>query len=270
MGTAKKGDEIVDAGIRSARVLIARRFADELDAAAVHDILLEFFPQEMGQGSMGSKELPRDYRGRGAVRLVVLPSGRKIVARLLKRGGMMRHVLRHNFFVLPFSSLIDMRPFAEFRILHSLNRNGIGVPVPAAAIIEKQCANLFYRGVLLTEFIPDVTNMLTLVEQVKSGSGSLDDLRNVGTKAGQEARRCLGQGVQHSDLHFGNVLFNASGQVFLVDFDKAVRLPLNAPSTSHIVALRERWCRSVYRHLSGHPKLAEAVRLAFIEGLSSA
>jgi len=103
------------------------------------------------------------------------------------------------------------RPFREFRLLSRMKAYGLAVPAPLAAICER--LGLACRGAILMERIEGVDSLQKLA------SGSPQDLA-LWARVGDGLRGFHEAGVNHADLNAGNVLFDAQGKVFLVDFDR--------------------------------------------------
>ena len=196
-----------------------------------------------------------------------------VIARRYRRGGLVARVNTDMFLRLPPWS--SFRMFAELRVLSALSLQNVKVPRPVGAIVQpmiKLGAAAVYRGLILTEEIPKVENLLLAAVQAREpATGSADSdlahcfsISDICARAGREARRCLDLGVFHPDLHPGNVLFDPAGAAFLIDFDRA-RLaydrPLGAEWHRRTVA---RWNRSIEKH-----SLPAACRTAFTDGLYS-
>ena len=114
---------------------------------------------------------------------------------------------------------------------------GVHAPKPYVYVT---CGSMIYRTWLLMEEIPDT---VSLVEVSKSDPDAVLDAMK---KLSEQLLVLIKHRVLHVDLHPGNVLVDSSGEVFIVDFDKA-----------HIfhgssVALRDlylrRWRRAVIKH----------------------
>lgn len=103
------------------------------------------------------------------------------------------------------------RSFAEWRLLAELRRRGLPVPAPIAAGFER---GLFtYRADLITELLPGTRTLANVI------SGS--ELPQSGWRAvGLTIARFHREGVHHADLNANNILLDAAGEVYLLDFDR--------------------------------------------------
>ncbi|HEU0225454.1 MAG TPA: 3-deoxy-D-manno-octulosonic acid kinase [Steroidobacteraceae bacterium] len=157
------------------------------------------------------------WRARGALR--ERPGGRGSIhfiddgprhwaLRRYLRGGWAAHLARDRYLYLGEECT---RPFGEFRLLWKLRGMQLPVPVPVAAGYRREL--LTYRAELITERIFDVRS---LAERVRA-----DDLRDADWMAiGACLRRFHDACVHHADLNAHNVLLDAAGRVWVVDFDR--------------------------------------------------
>jgi 3-deoxy-D-manno-octulosonic acid kinase len=104
------------------------------------------------------------------------------------------------------------RPFAEAEMLTELSAQGLPVPNVLGAICLRK--GMTYSGALLTERIADATTLADLLP-------GLVDRDPVWSMIGCCLRRFHAAGVYHADLNARNILVDARGSVWLLDFDRA-------------------------------------------------
>lgn len=111
-----------------------------------------------------------------------------------------------------WSGLGRSRPWREFTILHSARQLGLPVPEPLAACICR--SGVFYRGSLMTKFIPNTRSLSSLLREQELPAALWFQL-------GATIRQFHRQKIKHADLNSDNVLINQDNEFFLVDFDRA-------------------------------------------------
>jgi len=191
--------------------------------------------------------------GRGAIRKGTLPSGESYILRPYRRGGLVQHLSEESFISFPTSSY---RPFIELEITAQLFDAGVKVPMPLFAVVVRSALRITYTGAIATQEIRDSENLL-----VGSQTWSLDKQRVVARSSGYEAGKMLLAGIYHRDLHPANVLVKGESEVFLIDFDKAIRIGQTGLSR-YADRLVERWGRAVKKR-----GLNEALTKEFVAGL---
>jgi hypothetical protein len=91
----------------------------------------------------------------------------------------------------------------------------------AAAVYPE---GLFYRGDLLTEVLPDTSDLVSaLFDTARKGAGGAAERQDALKAAGELIRQMAAVGVTHGDLHAGNILLQWSGSFptpHLVDLDR--------------------------------------------------
>jgi len=146
--------------------------------------------------------------GRGNIHRLSDPQGRYLL-RHYYRGGLMARI-SHDLFLL--QPVADSRAMQEFTLLRSLR--GLGLPVPRAAAARLQRVGLWYRADILVHEIPGAVDIARLMHQQRS----LNDAE--WRRLGQVVRRLHDAQCQHSDLNCHNLMLDAQGQAWIVDFDK--------------------------------------------------
>lgn len=145
--------------------------------------------------------------GRGAS-LFLDAGNAEWVLRRYRRGGLVARLSKRRYL---WSGLERTRAFREFHLTTRLYAQGLPVPRPVAAGVRRH--GLTYEAALLTERIPGAR---ALAERLLAGEGDDDLLHRVGATI----RRFHDAGLDHVDLNARNLLVDAQGQVWLIDFDR--------------------------------------------------
>jgi len=155
--------------------------------------------------------------GRGSAWFIDAPFGRAVLRRYL-RGGWAAKLSRNRYV---YTTVERSRPFKEFHLLADLYKLELPVPRPMAALCEH--SGLFSTGAIMTARIEAAQ---TLADSLAgTGGGSEHKLWN---SVGVCIRRFHDAGVWHADLNARNILLDPEGQVYLIDFDRAVYSPEKA------------------------------------------
>jgi len=124
------------------------------------------------------------------------------------RGGLVGKVLSDQYM---YPGLEKTRVYQEFALMMTLCEMGLDVPKPIAAKITKQ--GLIYRGDIITQAIDGAQSLLDVLKERALTNGEL-------TKIGNAIALFHNRGVYHADLNINNILFNNSGAVYIIDFDR--------------------------------------------------
>lgn len=166
-------------------------------------------------------KVPRD-RGRSA-------PARWAVKRYA-RGGKVLPVLLGDRFL----RLGTPRPFLETRVSEEARERGIPTPRIVAAAVY--ASGPLYRGDLITEFVPDATDLVeALFDTRRKGAAGAAERLDALKAAGSLICAMAGAGLQHGDLHAGNILLQWEGtvpQAMILDLDSARLLRAGAPSST--------------------------------------
>ena len=150
--------------------------------------------------------------GRGAVAFV--RSGSETWAlRRYYRGGMVGRWIKQAYLWL---GLERTRVWREFKLTAHLHRLGLPVPVPVAAYVSRQ--GLRYGASLITVRIEDAQPLADYLVAQPLSLAQWSEL-------GATLRRFHEAGVRHDDINARNILRDAKGRFYLIDFDKAQLLP---------------------------------------------
>lgn len=130
-----------------------------------------------------------------------------MVLRHYLRGGWMARFSRDAFI---WRGEPAVRSFAEFRLLQALRQRALPVPEPLAAAYWRQGRH--YRAAILLRRIAGVHSF---------GQQVMDDAASAPWDAcGALIARFHHAGLDHADLNAHNLLFDAEGQGWMIDFDK--------------------------------------------------
>jgi len=188
--------------------------------------------------------------GRGGALLVDTPIG-ACALRHYHRGGFMAR-LSHDSYL--WSGGKRTRAFREFRLLAALADAGLPVPAPVAARYRRE--GLRYRADLMTRLVPDAQTLSSCVE-----SRQLDE--TLARAVGATLARFHRFGAWHADLNAHNILVDAGGAVWLIDFDRSrLRKPQLAWQRANLARLQRSFDKVGARRIADfdakfwHPMLA--------------
>lgn len=145
--------------------------------------------------------------GRGASLFLNIDQ-HNLVLRHYRRGGMVQNFSEKSYVWL---GLHRTRAWQEFDVLCALEQKGLPAPRPYACQVKRR--GLMYSATLITHYIDGIT----LAERMCSSRLTSDQWYAIG--------RCISlfhaAGVNHADLNAHNILLTDSGQVSIIDFDRA-------------------------------------------------
>ncbi len=151
--------------------------------------------------------------GRGEVVFFDAPFG-ACVLRHYRRGGLVARVNSDRYL---WTGRKRCRAFREFRLLAELMDAGLPVPAPMMARYVRE--KMSYRADLITRQIPGAQ---TLAQRL--ASSNLD--ASLATRVGRTIADFHAHGVWHVDLNATNLLVDAGGKIWLIDFDRCgIRKP---------------------------------------------
>ena len=156
-----------------------------------------------------------DSGGRGAAWFVHGEFGEGVL-RHYRRGGLAARVSERRYLWLGQSRVRALR---EFRLLAQLR--ALGLPVPAPLLAGWWRRGLAYRAAILVERIASVCSLASwLPEAVEAAPWDT---------VGAMLARFHRAGLDHADLNAHNILVDAGGAAWLIDFDRG-RLRAPAPA----------------------------------------
>lgn len=171
--------------------------------------------------------------GRGSVGIVRTPIG-DLVRRDYLRGGLPRHLVRDRYL---WTGAERTRSFREFVLTHALHRAGLPVPEPVAARYLRRWFG--YRAALLTRLVPNARTLLRALPDAEHPEILLG-------RVAEAVAQLHVQHVWHADLNATNVLVDAGGRIWLIDFDRA---ELGASEPGRLAGNLERLLRSLRKRL---------------------
>jgi 3-deoxy-D-manno-octulosonic acid kinase len=151
--------------------------------------------------------------GRGAV-LIVQRGNEKWVVRHYHRGGFVARFIADHYLWL---GLEQCRSFREWRLLRALHDAGLPVPNPIAAHVYR--TGPIYTADIITTYLPNTRKLSAFI-----ADGEVP--KHCWRAVGRLVRRVHDHGVDHPDLTAHNILLDARGALFLVDFDNARVKPM--------------------------------------------
>lgn len=209
-------------------------------AAQDDRVIMASLPSGLADGQSPAGAQPVSSGGRQAAWYVSGMFG-DAVLRQYRRGGLVARLVRQTYL---WQGAERTRGFAELRVMAALHARGLPVPRPLAASYRRK-AGLFYEAAILTQRIPDVRTLAQIlvnagrategqaqevVAQVYQAFAAQDETGQGGQPAGFRslpARVAAAiaamhdAGVWHADLNAHNILLDAAGKVWLIDFDRA-------------------------------------------------
>lgn len=175
------------------------------DAALLDDISPEMFEARFWQDHQTVIGLAK---GRGSA-LFIRHNDDQWVLRHYLRGGVVGRLIRDSYLWL---GLTSSRAWQEWHLLMHMHNLGLPVPAPVAACTTR--GGRLYRADLVTRRIEGAR---TWQEWMVDGPLPGDSW----VALGKLLHRFHSAGVYHHDLNVRNILRCESGDLYLIDFDKA-------------------------------------------------
>ncbi len=183
-------------------------------------------PGLLEPGTYGADARPVQAGGRQAAWFVAGHDWEGVL-RGYRRGGLAARVSRDAYV---WQGEERTRSFREYRVLAALRAQALPVPAPLAAGYWRR--GPFYRAAILVERIPEVRPL----------AQALDADPAVVAAALVRMHRA---GVWHADLNAYNILLDAAGRVWLIDFDRATSGGVGAAGREANLARLRRSLRKV-------------------------
>lgn len=206
----------------------------------------------------GARATPVAEGGRGAAWFVRGEFGDGVL-RHYRRGGLAARLSRDTYL---WRGAGRTRSLAEFRLLAELRRAALPVPAPLAAGFWRR--GPVYRAAILVERIPDVRALASWLAGAPAQAADAP-----WESVGAAVARLHRAGVQHRDLNAHNVLVDAAGATWLIDFDRARR---REPAPGWRLGNLARLARSLAklsgddRWRAGYGRLRQAYLAAYGDG----
>ncbi len=165
----------------------------------------------------GERARPVTMGGRGGAWFIDAPSGDStsggMVLRQYLRGGWAASMSRDAYV---WHGADRVRSFSEFRLTRLLHACGLPVPRPLAACYWRK--GVCYRAAILMERLDGVH---TLSERIQVAAQDAP-----WEETGRLIARFHRAGLDHADLNAHNILFDVTGQGWMIDFDRGrLRIP---------------------------------------------
>jgi tRNA A-37 threonylcarbamoyl transferase component Bud32 len=182
--------------------------------------------------------------GRGQSRVLELPQLGRVFVKRYSHGGFFRAITGGRFLCIG-----PCRSESEFTMLEKVRACGVNAPKPIAFI--KKGSTVFSTWLVMEE----LAGARSLVEiQEKDSDEMLKAMDALAVQMGILVKH----NIFHVDLHPGNVLVAPSGEVYLVDFDKAITFRGSSQALRDLYL--RRWRRAVIKHKLS-PVLSEMMSL---------
>lgn len=207
----------------------------------------------------GDRARPVDAGGRGSAWFVDAPFG-PAVLRHYRRGGLVARLSRDRYL---WRGARRTRSHAEYLLTRHLLAQDLPVPRPLAALYLRE--GLSYRAALLIERLEGVRPLADLVQA--EGAGAPWEA------VGRMIARFHRAGLDHVDLNVHNILVDAAGKPWLIDFDRCVlRIPATRWRRRNLERLRRsllkrRGARSEAEVREGYNRLHRAYAQAWERGV---
>ncbi|TVP52320.1 MAG: 3-deoxy-D-manno-octulosonic acid kinase [Halomonadaceae bacterium] len=153
----------------------------------------------------GTAARPVSSGGRGSAWFIAHDT-HQWVLRHYSRGGLAAKVSQRTYGYLGGDKV---RSFAEFRLLNHLLAQGLPVPEPIAALLERP-GRLTYQAAIVVRTIAGAKPFAEYLGE---------DNPELWYRVGELVRRFHAAGVDHADLNCHNILVTSQG-LYLIDFDK--------------------------------------------------
>ncbi len=170
--------------------------------------------------------------GRTAISLREVDGIGSVAIKHYRRGGLMRYFIKRRYFKFG-----KTRAQREFELLDLVGNLGLNVPEPIAYAHR---GRLFYRAWLVTREIHQPLSLvrLSLQDEQKARTAMESVITQISA--------LIQNDILHVDLHPGNVVVDAAGKVYLIDFDKgSVYHGDRQKLKNHYLV---RWQRAVSKH----------------------
>jgi len=170
--------------------------------------------------------------GRSGPVLADIPGVGAVVVKHYRRGGLVRHFVKDRYLGVGIP-----RPRHEYEMLDTVRTLGVSSPEPLLWAVQ---GRFFYRAFLVTRRIEGHRSLSEI------GADDPTRCRSAVEEAAGQIRLLIENRVHHVDLHPGNIILDAEGQVYVIDFDKARRV--SWPPEKLAAAYVGRWKRAVEKY----------------------
>lgn len=144
--------------------------------------------------------------GRGSAWFVDAPFGPSVL-RHYRRGGLVARLSAERYL---WAGVTRARSVAEFRLMRRLAAEGLPVPQVLAAVYLR--TGLTYRAAILMQRLDGVRSLAERAQVAGEGAPW--------EEVGRMIARFHRAGLDHADLNAHNILIDANGRCWLIDFDR--------------------------------------------------
>ncbi|WP_172449461.1 3-deoxy-D-manno-octulosonic acid kinase [Bowmanella denitrificans] len=150
----------------------------------------------------------------------------RLVLRHYRRGGLVGKLLDDQYF---FTGLKNSRPFQEFRLLNWMHNQGLPVPRPVAAHVQR--CGLIYRADLIQQQIENAQDLHQLLCQQSLSEQQWFDV-------GCAIASLHNLQIYHHDLNIHNLMMDSQNRIWLIDFDRCQRRSGSAWKAQNLARLK--------------------------------
>lgn len=170
--------------------------------------------------------------GRAGIMTATIQGIGKVVIKPYRRGGVIRHLVQTRHL-----NMGHCRARGEFKMMEQAETAGVKVPEP---VLYLQTNHILCRCWLATKQISGARSVATI---------SLSDPEAAAILMPQvmrQVREMVTAKIFHVDLHPGNILTTPSGNLYVIDFDKA---HFTKCSRARLYEkYTRRWNRAIFKH----------------------
>lgn len=170
--------------------------------------------------------------GRGQKLIVDISGLDRVFVKRYSHGGFFRALTGGRFLCVG-----PCRSQGEFEMLELVRDLGVNAPRPIAFI--KKGSTVFSTWLVMEE-LAEVESLVELQKQEG------EELHRAMDRLALQVGILIKHKILHVDLHPGNVLVSKSGEVYVVDFDKALHFRGNERALREVYL--RRWRRAVIKH----------------------
>lgn len=153
------------------------------------------------------------------------------VLRQYRRGGLIGKFIKQSYW---WAGAEQTRAWAEFKVMDYLYQQHFPVPKPLAAMYVRH--GFIYQGALITATIQGAKTLIEAIGQTPEQEWTV-----LATKVARVITQMHLLKVNHADLNAFNILLDAQGDVYVIDFDKA-----------RIEETQAQWCEENIKRLGRH------------------
>jgi 3-deoxy-D-manno-octulosonic acid kinase len=135
--------------------------------------------------------------------------GFELVLRHYNRGGIPAKIIKDKYMWVGFA---NSRAMLEMEMLQAMYKMGLPVPEPVAVHVHREL--MVYQADIVTVLIPNSKTLSSILLEVEFSSEEWQ-------KIGQIIKKFHNFNCNHVDLNAHNILRDAGGKFYLIDFDRS-------------------------------------------------